>query len=60
MARLLLSGPAEGTIWVFDDSDRAAVTPFADFAPTLGGPEVNGESFTFASWYDDWLRACGV
>lgn len=55
-ARLLVNGPSVGTIWVFDDCDRTAITPFAEFAPTLGGPEVEG-AFTFERWYDHWLAS---
>lgn len=58
-ARLLVSGPSTGTVWVFDDCDRAGITPFADFASSLDGPEVTG-ALSFARWYDHWLVSSGV
>lgn len=57
-ARLVVSGPSQGTIWVFDDCDRSAIVPFAEYASTVGR-EASGP-FTFERWYDHWLESSGV
>jgi hypothetical protein len=54
-AKLVITGPRRGTVWVADECDGEWIAEFRDCASAIGSGEPQPKPYGFIEWYEHWL-----
>ena len=54
-AKLVITGPKRGTIWVADECDGEWIAEFHDCGSTVGFGQPLSQTYEFLPWYELWL-----